>query len=131
MQALELWFFGRATMVRAVAGDARRAGATGGFCAVRLLKWFEQRVDFIPTIGRDYKYDGEDLQGSMAYSFEIGNWHIIQLNNHPVIIAISAESCYRSRGRLGQLNNHPGIIAISGPTIRGRRGIESSTSKSP
>ena len=52
-------------------------------CTKKRLDWFAERVDSIPTLRKDIEQTGTGFKGSLAYSFDIGRYHFVQLNNHP------------------------------------------------
>ncbi|MGF1755296.1 hypothetical protein L4C33_17085, partial [Vibrio makurazakiensis] len=56
------------------------------FCATRLIDWFIGRVLTIPKENHDVNITGrhdKNISGSLSYSFNKNNWHVIQLNNGP------------------------------------------------
>lgn len=53
------------------------------YCTRRLLETFGKHVKSIPTVRYDLSKGKWNRDGSYAYSWDIGNYHFIQLNNYP------------------------------------------------
>lgn len=55
--------------------------------ARRMVDWFYQTVSNLPIIDLDARVDldsfSKETKGSLSYSWDIGDFHFVQLNNHP------------------------------------------------
>ena len=60
-----------------------RPGISAQWPHFEMLNWFANKVSYVPYEDFHIERDGLEIDGSMGYSFDIGDWRFIQLNNYP------------------------------------------------
>ncbi|MEM1298601.1 MAG: metallophosphoesterase [Pseudomonadota bacterium] len=63
------------------AGDGNAVAKN--YCTRRIMQWFEDHIESIPSTRVDLTKQDQNRTGSYAYRWDIGNYTFIQLNNHP------------------------------------------------